>query len=221
MLDLRSDETNFAGTELGDILHFRAEDADFVDRIMRIGRHHFDLLALLQSAVDDAHNDNDAQIGVVIRVNQKRLQGRGLIPLGRGQTFHNGFEHEVDANAGLGRDRHSIGGINADHFFNLFFDAIGLCSRQIDFVEHRHDLMSRVERVIDIGERLGFDTLRGVDDKERSFASCQRTRDFVSKVDVAGRIHQVQNIGLAIERLIFEAHRLGFDRDAALTLDVH
>jgi hypothetical protein len=38
---------------------------------------------------------------------------------------------------------------------------------------------------------------------------------------VAGRIHQVQNIGLAVERLIFEAHCLGFDRDAALTLDIH
>ena len=221
MLDLRSDETNFAGTELGDILHFRAEDADFVDRIMRIGRHHFDLLALLQSAIDDAHNDNDTQICVVIRVNQKRLQGRSLVTLWRGQTFHNSFEHKVDTNAGLGRDRHSVRRINADDFFNLFFDAIGLSGRQINLVQHRHNLMSRVERVIDIGERLGFDTLRGVDDKERSFASCQRTRDFVSKVDVAGRIHQVQNIGLAVERLIFEANGLGFDGDAALTLDVH
>ena len=38
---------------------------------------------------------------------------------------------------------------------------------------------------------------------------------------MAGRIHQVQNIGLAILRRIFEAHGLGLDRDPALTLNIH
>ena len=38
---------------------------------------------------------------------------------------------------------------------------------------------------------------------------------------MAGRVHQVENIGLSVERLVFEADGLGLDRDAALALDIH
>ena len=38
---------------------------------------------------------------------------------------------------------------------------------------------------------------------------------------MAGRVHQVQLIGDAVLRGVFEAHGLGLDGDAALALDVH
>ena len=38
---------------------------------------------------------------------------------------------------------------------------------------------------------------------------------------MAGRVDQVQLVGLAVLRLVEDAHRLGLDRDAALALEVH
>ncbi len=76
-------------------------------------------------------------------------------------------------------------------------------------------------RLIDVGERLGLDALRRIDHQKRTFAGRQRTRDFIGKVDVSGRVDQVQNIGLAIVGDVMQAHGLRLDGDAALLLDIH
>jgi hypothetical protein len=127
---------------------------------MRVGADHLDLLALAQFAVDDAHQHDDAEIGVVPAVDQQRLQRRGLVALGRRQALDDGLQHEIDADAGLGRDRHGVGRVEADHVLDLLLDAVGLGGRQIDLVEDRHDFVAGVERVIDVGERLRLDALR-------------------------------------------------------------
>ena len=59
------------------------EDADLLHLIDGVGRHHADLLALLQFAIDDAHQHHHAQIGVVIGIDQQRLQRRIQLALGR------------------------------------------------------------------------------------------------------------------------------------------
>ena len=38
---------------------------------------------------------------------------------------------------------------------------------------------------------------------------------------MAGRVDEVQLVGLAVARLVEDAHRLGLDRDPALALEVH
>ncbi len=81
--------------------------------------------------------------------------------------------------------------------------------------------MPRVERVIDVGERLRLHPLARVDDEERALAGGERPRDLVGEVDVAGRVHEVQDVGLAVIGLVFEPDRLRLDGDAALALDVH
>ena len=35
------------------------------------------------------------------------------------------------------------------------------------------------------------------------------------------RVHQIENVILAVQSPIFQSHRLGFDGDAAFALDVH
>ena len=81
--------------------------------------------------------------------------------------------------------------------------------------------MVGVDRLVDVGERLGLDALGRVDHQQRAFAGGKAARDFVGEVDVAGRVHQVEDVGLAVLRLVVEAHRLRLDGDAALALDVH
>ena len=127
----------------------------------------------------------------------------------------------VDADAGLGRDHHRVGGVDADHVLDLLLDLVGLGGGQVDLVQDRHDLVVGVERLIDVGERLRLDALAGVDHQQRAFAGRQRARDLVGEVDMAGRVHQVEDVGLAVLGLVVQPHGLRLDGDAALALDIH
>ena len=122
---------------------------------------------------------------------------------------------------GLGGDQHGVGGVEADHVLDLLLDAVGLGRRQVDLIENGDDLVAGVERLIDIGERLRLDALAGVDDEQRALAGVQRTRHLIGEIDVAGRVHQIEDIGLSVLGLVVETHRLRLDGDAALALDVH
>ena len=188
---------------------------------MRVGAHHADAHALADHAVDDAHEDDDAEIGVIPAIDQQRLQRRRLVALGRRQAMDDRLQHEIDIEAGLGRDRHGLRRVEADHVLDLLLDAVGLGGRQVDLVEHRHDLVAGVERVIDIGERLRLDALAGVDHQQRALAGGERARDFIGEVDVAGRVHQVEDVGAPVFGDVVEPHRLRLDGDAALALDIH
>ena len=78
-----------------------------------------------------------------------------------------------------------------------------------------------VDRLIDIGERLRLDALRGVDHQQRAFAGGERTVDLVGEIDVAGRVDEIEHVILAVAGAVIEPHRLRLDGDAALALDIH
>ena len=159
ILDLRRDEADLAGAEPLDIGHLGLEDADPVDLVMRPRSHRLDAGALFEAAVDDPHQHDDAEIGIVPTVDQKRLQRRVDIALGRGQALHDGFEHALDVEAGLGRDLDGFRSVEPDHVLDLLADALRFGGRKIDLIQDRHDLMAGVERLVDVGERLRLDTL--------------------------------------------------------------
>ncbi len=221
LLDLRGDEAHLARPEAGGVLHLGGEDADAVDLVARVGRHHQHALALLQRAVEHAHQHDHAEVGIVPGVDEQRLERGRRVAFRRGEPLDDGLQHEVDADAGLGRDRHGVGRIDADDVLDLLLDALGLGGRQVDLVQHGHDLVAGVDGGIDVGQRLGLDALGGVDHEQRALAGGERAADLVAEVDVAGRVHEVEDVGEAVLRLVLEPHRLRLDGDAALALDVH
>ena len=68
----------------------------------------------------------------------------------------------------------------------------GCGAGQIDLVDDRDDLEVVLDREVRVGERLRLDALRRVDQQQRAFARGERSRDFVRKVDVPGRVDQVE-----------------------------
>jgi hypothetical protein len=220
-LDRGGDEADLAGAKLVDLRHLRCEEADAFDVIGRARAHHADPAALLHDAVDDADQHNHAEIDVIPAVDQQRLQGRIAIALRRRQARDDRLQHVGNAKAGLGRDHHRVGGVDADDVLDLLLDLLRLRGRKVDLVQDRNDLMTRVERVVDVGKRLRFDALAGVHHQQGTLARRQRPRDFVGEVDMAGRVHQVEDVILAVLGAVGEADRLRLDGDAALALDVH
>ncbi len=74
---------------------------------------------------------------------------------------------------------------------------------------------------IDIGQRLGLDALCRIDDEQRPLAGGQTARHLVVEIDVARSVDEVELIFMTVLRLVVQAHGLGLDRDAALTLEIH
>ena len=74
LLDRGGEEADLAGAELADLDQLGGEHADAVELVGGVGVHHADLLALLDGAIDDADEDDDAEIGVVPAVDQQRLE---------------------------------------------------------------------------------------------------------------------------------------------------
>ena len=100
----------------------------------RAGRHQADLLPRNEYPVLDAHQDHDAEIGVVPAVDQQRLEWRRGVAGGRRQAGHQCFEHLVDIEPGLGRDQEGIRRVEPYHILDLLLDPIGLGRRQVDLV---------------------------------------------------------------------------------------
>ena len=65
LFDARRQEAELPRAEFIDGQHAGAEDADAVDGVHRLGGHHADAVALFQDPVDDADEDDDAEIGVI------------------------------------------------------------------------------------------------------------------------------------------------------------
>ena len=78
-----------------------------------------------------------------------------------------------------------------------------------------------LDRLVDVGERLRLDPLRGVDHQQRALARGKAAADLVGEVDVAGGVHEVEGVGEPVLGGVVQAHRLRLDGDPALLLDVH
>ena len=220
-LDAGRDEADLARPQAARRQRLGREHTHALDDVGGAGCHHADLGTGLDLAFAHAHQNDDAQIGVVPAVHQQRLERRLGIALGRRQALDQRFQHAFDVDAGLGADLDRVGSVEADHLLDLFLDALWLGRGQVDLVEDRDDLVVVFDRLVDIGERLRLDTLAGVHHKQRAFARRQRPADLVSEVDVAGRVHQVELVGLPILGGIDQPDRLRLDGDATLALDIH
>ena len=109
----------------------------------------------------------------------------------------------------------------AEQLVDLARHALGLGAGQVDLVQRGDQLEAGVDGQVGVRDRLRLDALGGVDHQQRAVAGRERARDLVGEVDVAGRVDQVQAVGLAVAGLVLHAHGLGLDRDAALALELH
>ena len=68
---------------------------------------------------------------------------------------------------------------------------------------------------------MGFDSLGGIYDQQRTLAGGQCARDLVRKIHMTGGVNEVELVFLPVFRRVLHAYRVGFDGDAALAFQVH
>src|SRR5471030_783873 len=220
-LDAGDDEAHLPGRQRLQRHRTRREHADVLDQLHRIGGHQTDLVLRLQRAVDHAYQHDHADIGVVPRVDDQRLQRIVLVALRWRYAGDDRFKHVLHTQAGLGGAVHGVGRLDADDVLD-FGDGGGRVGvRQVDLVQHRHHFDAQFQRRVAVGHGLRLDALRGVDHQQRAFAGRQRTRHLVGEVNVARRVDQIQVVDLAVARLVRQGGGLRLDGDAALALQIH
>ena len=173
------------------------------------------------AAVHHAHQNHRAAIRVEPGIENQRLQRRFRRARRRRNARDDRFQHRFHAEAAFGADQQRVGRGNRQDVFDLRLRFLGLRGGQIDLVDDRNDgeiVLRREER---IGDGLRFDALAGVHDQQRAFAGGKRARNFVGKIDVAGRVDQVELVFVAVLGRVVQANALGLDGDAALALQVH
>ena len=93
--------------------------------------------------------------------------------------------------------------------------------RQINLIDDRDDGQVLLHGQIEIGHRLGFDSLSSVDDQQGSLAGTHASRDFIGKIHVARGINKVELVSLTILGLVIHGHRMGLDGDSTFLFQIH
>ncbi len=214
-------KADLARAKAAHMIHLGPKHANPVDAIGGTGVHHADAVAFFQHPVDDADQNDNAKIGVVPAVNQHGFQGRVCIARGRRQFGHNRFQHVRNAKARFGRDFHGPACVQSDHILDLLGHPRRFCRGQVDLVQHRHDLVVRIQRLIDIGQRLRLHPLRGIHHQQRALNRPHGAADLIGEIHMAGGVNQVENIVLTVLRRILNPNGVGLDGDPPLPLDIH
>ena len=87
-----------------------------------------------------------------------------------------------------------LGGRESEHLLDLRRAPLGVGGGQVDLVEHGHDLEVVLQGLVAVGQGLGLDALRGVDQQDRTLAGGQRAADLVAEVDVARGVDEVEGV---------------------------
>src|SRR6185503_8134921 len=179
------------------------------------------LLSLIQAAFEDAHQHNHAAIGIEPGIEDERLELSLGMALRRMYALHDGFEDIRHTLAGFRAYGNRITRVESNRAFNHFLGATDIGAGQVDFVDERNDFQSMFDGQGGICQGLSLHALRCINHQQRALARCQRTRNFIGKVHVAGRIDQVQLIALTILGVVHHANGMGLDGDAPLPLQIH
>ena len=221
LFDARDDEAHLAGGETLPGLRLRREYADLLAEVVRRDRHEQDAVLGPERPVHDPHEHDNPDVVIEPGVDDQGLQ-RGIgLPPRRGDARDDRFQDVDHTFAGLGAAQNRVLCRNADDVLDFRDDPGRLRRRQVDLVQHRHDLHALLGRGIAVRDRLRFHALRGVDHEQRPFAGGQRSRHLVREIHVPRRVDQIEVIHLTIARGVAQRRGLGLDGDAALALEVH
>ena len=216
VFDASDDVADFARAHLFQRSHHGHAGADLDCFVLCAGIDKLELLARLHRALHDADRRHNAAVLVELGVENQTLQRCVGVALRCGNALDDRVEQLGNAKASFGRHRQNLFARDAENLFDLAGVAVDVSGRQVDLIEHCHNLEVVFEGEVAVGEGLGLDALGCVDHKHDAFTRCKAAADFVAEVDVARRVDQVEGVALPIHPNV-----LSLNRDAALTLQVH
>ena len=194
---------------------------DFENLIFRARGHQADGRVLADHAVHNAHENDNAAVGVVLAVEDERLEGRCGVALRGGDVLYDILRHGLDVDAVFRGDLRRVHRRDTDDILDLGFGALRVGGGQVDLIDDGQDFQIVFQREICVCKRLRLHTLRGVHDEHRALARGERAGDLVVEVHMARRVDEIERVGFAVFGLIGQADGARLDGDAALALKIH
>ena len=121
------------------------QKSTFNHRKFRTRCHQANGIAYFQLAFFQPHINDNTLIAVIVRVKNQRLQRFTVIPLRRRHQLHDLFHHVMNVNTDFRRNTRRILCRQADDIFNFLFDPFRIGTRQINFVDDRHNFQSGIQ----------------------------------------------------------------------------
>ena len=116
--------TSKRAAKLAATKRLRREHTDLLAQVGCTGGHQTNLFLRFQHAIDNANQHYHTDVVVEPGVDDQRFQRCIRIALGRGYARDDSLEDVLDAKTGLGRGKHGLRGINADHVLDFLAGAI-------------------------------------------------------------------------------------------------
>ena len=195
--------------------------------------HHRDAVRLLHGAVDDAPDDEPADVVVPVHHRHAELQAHGGIEAGRRDRFQDRLEERLEGGAldlEIGRGRAGARVRVEDGELELVLRRLEVDEEVVDLVQHLGgprvapvDLVDDddrrqpgLERLLQDEARLRQRPFRGIDEQQHAVDERERALDLGAEVGVPRRVDDVD-----VDVAIVHGRVLGHDRDALFTLEVH
>ena len=108
-----------------------------------------------------------------------------------------------------------------DDILDFFNDTLRIRTRQIDFVDHRHNIQIMIQCQIYIGQCLRLNALCRIYDKDCTITGSQASGNLIVKIHMPRCVDEIEDILLSIFCLVNNTNRLRFDSNTTLPLQIH
>ena len=216
VFDARDEIAHFTWTKFCHGSWYWTAHAD-LECLMNIASlHKLHARTCVHAAMHDPNTRHHSSVLIVLRIKNKRLQRSVRIAHWCWNTRDNGVKKFGYTIAGLGRNAQYFFSRNSQNSFDLHCISIRVSRRKIDLVEHSDNLKIVFKSQITVGERLCFNALGCINNKDDAFACRERTAHLVAKVHMPWCVDEVQDMPIPVN-----ANILGLNGDAAFALKVH
>src|SRR3989304_10137001 len=99
--------------------------------------------------------------------------------------------------------------IKTKYIFYLSFCIFNVCTRKVDLVDNRQYLKIAFKGKVCIGDCLGFNPLRCINNKDCTLTCCKAPRYLICKVDMARGVYKVKYILGPILCIVIKADCMG------------
>ena len=173
VLDAGDEVADLAGLEHRHWGRGGSAEADLVGVVHGVRLQEPQASAGRQTAVHHPHRADHAAVLVEVRIEDQGLQRRVAVTRRGGDTVDHRVEQLGNALSRLGTDPQDLGRRDAEDALDLLRVEVRVGRREIDLVQRGDDLEVVLEGEIAVGECLGLDALRGVDDEHDALARGQ------------------------------------------------
>jgi hypothetical protein len=154
-------------------------------------------------------------------IEDKRRQGGCGIALGGWNPLHHGLQNSVDARSFLRRALEVLFRVQPQLRIYLLNNPFHIRRGQINLVDDGDNFQVVFHGQIEIGQRLGLNSLGRVDEQQSAFAGCERPGNLVRKIHMAGCVDEVERVILTVLAMVRQRDGLTLDGYAALPFDIH